>query len=277
MKTRYKKLVRRIYNKLVRRIKKNYISLTNKKEIVYKTRFGFKILLDLSKEVDRNIYLNDFENNTIDFFKKSLKKGMTVFDIGANIGIYSLIASNKIKKEGKVFSFEPSDWAYKRLLHNIKFSKYSNIIINNTGIADNTGELKFYVCEDDAYNSIGNTPMKNIIGVNTINVFSLDDYVSMNNIKKVDIIKVDTEGAEFLVFKGAEKTLKKHAPIIFFEYNPHAVKGFNYSSLDAINLIKSHGYRCYEFVENELVEIKDNIIKSFDIIASKDKQTSSNI
>ena len=182
MKTRYKKLVRRIYNKLVRRIKKNYISLTNKKEIVYKTRFGFKILLDLSKEVDRNIYLNDFENNTIDFFKKSLKKGMTVFDIGANIGIYSLIASNKIKKEGKVFSFEPSDWAYKRLLHNIKFSKYSNIIINNTGIADNTGELKFYVCEDDAYNSIGNTPMKNIIGVNTINVFSLDDYVSMNNI-----------------------------------------------------------------------------------------------
>ena len=76
-----------------------------------------------------------------------------------------------------------------------------------------------------------------------------------------------------MVFKGAEKTLKKHAPIIFFEYNPPAVKGFNYSSLDTINLIKSYGYRCYEFIENELVEIKDNIIKSFDIIAFKDKQT----
>jgi len=257
------------YKKIVRGIKKTYIKLTNKKEITYKTRFGFKIILDLSKDVDSNFYFDDFENKTINYFSKVVKKGMTVFDIGANIGIYTLIASQNIKQNGRVYSFEPAEWSYNRLQQNINLSKYNNIIINKFGISDFTGEIKFHICEDDAYNSIGNRPMKDVISVKTIKVFSLDDYVILNKIGRIDIIKVDTEGAEYLVFKGAEKTLMKHSPTIFFEYNPYAAKGYEFSSLEALRLVESYGYHCYEFVEERLIEIKEDKIQTFDIIGFK--------
>jgi FkbM family methyltransferase len=185
-----------------------------------------------------------------------LKKDDVVLDVGANIGIYSLIAGKKIGAKGKVYGFEPADIAFEKFQYHIDLNGLKNIVPIKSGVSNYTGKAEFNICDDDAYNSLGDKPLKDIINKNTIEVVSIDDFVLQNNIKKVDIIKVDTEGAEFLVFQGAKKTLQKDKPTLFFEYNPTVTEGFENNSNDLLDLIYSFGYTLFAFSGSNLVEVK---------------------
>jgi FkbM family methyltransferase len=254
---------------LVAFIKRLYVYILNIKTIIYQI-YSIKIKLDLSKDVDNRLFYYGFEKDIIKYYRKILKKDLVVFDIGANIGIYSLIAANRIGINGRVYAFEPADIAYMSLVNNIELNKFDNISVNKMGVSDHTGTAIFNVCEDDAYNSLGAKPMKEIVKTETIKLVSIDNFVATNNIRKIDVIKVDTEGAEYLVFKGAEKTLRRDMPTLFFEYNPLALDGFENNPDDLIDYVRSLGYSLFEFVNYKLIEIKkENKILGNDIIAIK--------
>ena len=256
-----------IIQKIFSKLKFYYITLFKITELKYKI-YGVKTKLDLSKAVDKRLFLNGFEKDTIDYFCKTIKEKDIVLDIGANIGIYSLIAGKRVGKFGKVYAFEPATKAYNNLLSNIELNKFDNIIPIKSGVSECSGTASFNICEDDAFNSLGGTPMREIVKKETIELTSIDDFVKKNNIKKIDVIKVDTEGAEYLVFKGAEKTINIYKPILFFENNPSAQEGFKNNSNDLLKLIRSNNYRLYELENKKLVEIKmDSNRIVYDIIA----------
>lgn len=263
--------------KIIRRLKNYYISFFNVTHLNY-TIYGIKFRLDFNKAVDKRLFLNGFEKDIIEYYNKALKKDDVVLDVGANIGIYSLIAGKKVGTKGKVYGFEPADIAFERLQYHIDLNGLNNIVPIKSGVSNYTGKAEFNICEDDAFNSLGDKPLKEIINKNTIDIVSIDEFVSQNNISKVDVIKVDTEGAEFLVFEGAEKTLEKFKPTLFFEINPIVTKGFSNNIDQLLKLIRSYDYKLFEIIKYKLVELKDGESpKTNEIIAvNKDGKISFN-
>lgn len=228
------------------------------------TIYGFKIKLNLQRSVDRRIYLNSFEKNNLLLFKEKIKTADIVMDIGSNIGIYSLLASRV--KNVKIYSFEASKKIFEELNNNIKINNIKNIYTFNYAVSDINGILDFYICNDNAFSSLGSKPMQEVNEIVKIRSITIDDFVKENNIPKIDIIKCDTEGAEYIVFKGAYNSLKRFRPKLFFEYNPF-VKGFTNAPKDVFMLLKSIGYSFFEFRNNTLVKVKDLNFQTFDIYA----------
>lgn len=193
-----------------------------------------KIWLNLKRDVDWRIYLGLFEFSNAFVFYDIIKPGSIIIDIGANIGFYSLLAAKKMQNTGKVYSLEPSKVVLKDLRKNIEVNKYSNIEVFNFAVSDFNGMTDFYRCEDDAYNSLIATPMEKVVSIDRVNVVTLDDFVKMNNIEKIDVIKIDAEGLDYSILKGAKRALKDFRPIIFAEMNillmnkQHCIEFFNF-------------------------------------------------
>jgi FkbM family methyltransferase len=254
-----------IINRIKSNLRQLYAKLFHIREIKCQ-RNGVKFLLDLEKDVDYRFYLNEFEQENLNLYLSKISPGSVVFDVGANIGIYSLLASKKTGPTGKVISFEPATWAFHRLKKNIEINGFQNVTPIQKGVSDESKEMTFNICDDDAYNSLGNAPMQQTKNTVIIQTVSIDAYVAANNLRKIDVIKVDTEGAEYLVFKGAEKTLKTYRPILFFEFNPYTAPGFAFDKLEAVRFLESLGYGLYEYINNKLVKIENHQIKTYDII-----------
>jgi FkbM family methyltransferase len=152
---------------------------------------------------------------------------MVFFDIGANMGYYTLIAAKKVGPTGRVDSFEPSPRMFNELKFNLELNKFNNVHINNIALGDEPGvaRLSRYDRGREVYGSLSTRsfPGATIIGYDEVALETLDNYMVKKGIKQVDMIKMDVEGAEFLVLKGA----------VFFKlFTPH-----NYFELADINAV----------------------------------------
>ena len=187
-----------------------------------------------------------------DIISNYINKNSIVLDIGANIGIFTTKCANKCKY---VYSFEPYIKNYELLIKNIYINNFSNVIPHFFAISDNINITKINwitpnnlgaigldisLDKDTKYckyiNSITN---KNDI-LNTMNIMT--NCIDNLNLDKVDFIKIDTEGCEFLCIKGALNTLKKNKPIILMEHNTEEQKLQTLDFLHKNNLIYHQKY-----------------------------------
>jgi FkbM family methyltransferase len=154
-------------------------------------------------------WLGSYESEKVSLFEKTLKKGNTVFDIGAHVGFYTLLSAELAGKEGKVFSFEPLTANYEYLKKHIEINNYKNIIPFNVAVSDKDGFASFKQGENT---STGQLTSEGEIRVRTI---AIDDWINNKKLPVPDILKIDVEGAEFAVLKGAVNLLNRYHPIIF--------------------------------------------------------------
>lgn len=238
--------------------KKALVKFYGTRQISFKRYNNLKLDIDFNKDVDFRIFIRKFEDQILYVFQKLLNPDSIVLDIGANIGLYSLIAAQKVKGENHIYAFEPAPKAYQNLLKNISLNKAFHITAHNCCIADFEGEITLNICVDDAYNSIGTSPILQIQEQVNTPVITIDAFVEKYSLPKVDIIKIDTEGAEMLVFEGARKTLENFSPIIFFEINQKVLQGFDYSSKDLLIFLETYGYQIFDINKN-------NQLKKFDV------------
>ena len=140
----------------------------------------------------------------------------TFIDVGANIGKYSIILGKKLKDNGQVISIEPEPRNFEILNKNIKLNNLKNVTAINNGLYSKKGKLDFYLTSeksgDGAHSLIKKTNNKIQIKVDT-----LDNIIKEKGLKDIKLIKIDVEGAEANVLKGAKKTLKKYHPKLIFE------------------------------------------------------------
>jgi FkbM family methyltransferase len=217
--------------------------------------------------VDSYFYLDAFERETIYFYKKLLNGNLTVFDIGGNIGIFSLIAASHLQDNSQIYAFEPAERAWQTFKKNIQLNSFENISLQKLGVSDKSEWLTFHICNDDAYNSIGDKPMQNVIYSTKIKVISIDEFCLKNKIDRIDLLKIDTEGAESKVLAGGKHMLSQdHSPIIFCEYNR------NVQSFDKLNrleyLLHDYGYELY-YLHFGILRKFQSESKTSDIIALK--------
>jgi len=139
--------------------------------------------------------------------KNSIRQGMNVVDIGAHIGAYTILAAEKIRETGKVIAVEPEPKNYQRLLENIKINDFKNVIPVKIALSDYNGQDKLYVSDSSIRNSLFKQHFESSIEVM---VRTLDSLLEELHMQRVDVIKIDAEGAEMPILKGAEKTLKNN-------------------------------------------------------------------
>jgi len=185
---------------------------------------GSSIKIYAQGQIALSIFSKKFEKQEVDTMQKILKKGMTMIDAGANIGFFSLVASELVGKEGKVVSFEPSKETFNKLIQNIKLNQCSNITAFNNGLGDKPNEklvlwqdagrkdAERYVVPDNSI--IGVSPEIDIERREEVSLDTLDNCLKKLNITKVDFIKIDTEGYEYYILKGAQNILQNNPEVI---------------------------------------------------------------
>jgi FkbM family methyltransferase len=198
-----------------------------------------------------------------------IKAGMVVFDVGANIGIYTLTASRLLGPRGRVHAFEPAKWAFRQLERNVGLNSCSNVVLNSIGLSDVSGTVTFNICEDDAYNSLAAQPMMPVLKSEKITVSTIDDYVQRNGLLGVHVIKIDAEGADYLILKGARNTLERFSPILFFEYN-RFVKGLSFSLADLEDYLATMDYELYFVAGEKLTSFSRETSDAIEIVALKE-------
>jgi FkbM family methyltransferase len=174
-----------------------------------------KIMCDVSVPYEAMVWLEREEQADLEILKKLLKPGDTFVDCGANIGLWTIFASEQVKKNGKVFSFEPNPHTFKKLQHNINISLCNNVYSKEVALGKESG--KAYInCDFDHNESQISTLKKNIDTVVKVRIEKLD---SLLNAKTITGLKIDVEGYELNVLKGAEKIINQNKPWICVEFN----------------------------------------------------------
>jgi FkbM family methyltransferase len=189
--------------------------------------------------------LNDKENKE--------DKEVNFFDIGANIGWYSIGIAKSFDRIN-VFAFEPIPLTFEKLKVNIRSNKV-NVNAYNFGFSNQEQELTFYYCPEGSGNA-SSANLANLDNTQEIpcSVKKLDDFVAENLFLNIDFIKCDVEGAELFVYQGGIESIKKNMPIIFTEMLRKWSAKFNYNPNQIIDLLSSIGYRCFTAKEDKLVE-----------------------
>lgn len=152
--------------------------------------------------------------------KKTLQSGLNVVDIGAHIGTYTILAAEKVGENGKVIAIEPELKNYELLTKNINLNNFKNIIPVKIALSDHNGIEKLYFYSRSTCHSLlpENDKKNDFI---EIEVQTLDSLLEKLNLQKIDIIKIDTEGAEIPILKGAEKTLRNNPDVKIFVASYH--------------------------------------------------------
>ncbi len=162
--------------------------------------------------------MNGWEKESFACWIKEVEKSKIIFDIGANTGIYSLIAKS-VNKRAEIYAFEPVERVFEKLNKNVKLNSYC-IKTFKEAIFDKTGtcEIWDYKLEHEYAASLIKPDIQtNIYILYNVPVISLDDFIEKNNIAKIDLIKIDTEASEPYVLDGYSKYFTIHRPTLLIE------------------------------------------------------------
>ena len=189
----------------------------------------------------------------INYLKKNLKPDMVMIDVGANQGEFSLLAAKYLIK-GRVIAFEPQNDMYQLLTGNVNLNKFKNITVFNFGLSDHEGTMKLYTVPEEVDKIGGNeglfTAFPNDSRKQFVQQFELKklaQVVQDEDIDKLDIIKIDVEGGELYVLKGAFNTLKKYKPKLIIEISEETFTSAGYGIEELLEYLKQFDYEPYEF------------------------------
>ena len=131
------------------------------------------------------------------------EKGSIVIDVGAHVGTYTLKAASRVGNTGHVYAIEPSPTSYALLKHNIKINSFKNITPLNIALSNQNGKQKLYLANKPSHATVVNPSNKYV----KVDSRKLDDIIQQHTSKRIDIIKIDAEGAEKEILLGALNTL----------------------------------------------------------------------
>lgn len=177
-------------------------------------------------------------------------KKFIAFDVGANLGEWSLRLAQSIGQKGQVYAFEPSQATYRRLQEQIQSQKFgTQVIANNVGLSDKSGLAQFFVCAPTAGTNSLYKRQAQALGVKQqaqeeVVLKTGDEFCHNLGIEHIDLIKIDTEGHEMAVLKGFSWMLfSQKIDMIQFEYGGCWVDARVFL-VDAFNFLLSKGYYC---------------------------------
>jgi len=252
-----------------------YFSYRRPFKVRYKTFWGDKMSFYLP-EGNAIYYYGFFEANLTNFFLNFLKEGDVFFDVGAHVGYYSVLASVLVGEKGFVHSFEPTPRTFNSLKKNLQ--NKNNVFVNNNAVLNTETEISFidYGAKYSAFNSfqkrtgVGTSFLKKGTEIR-VKTISLDNYCNIKNTKP-NFIKIDAEGAEYLILEAMDHILEKIKPVVSIEVAGGEEWKDNCSK--SINFLKEKDYLAFEItLEGLLIPHEQKEVYSYDnlIFVHKEK------
>ncbi len=192
-----------------------------------------------------------FEEDTVSEVKARLPVGGTFFDIGAHFGQFTLVGASAVDS-GAVHSFEPGPTQFAYLTRNVQLNGYKNVRLNNVALGEKEGQMGFEV---GPARNLGASHLVEGPSETNVRVMALDNYCEENKIASIDALKIDVEGAELNVFKGAKNMLSQTPPkVIFYECVSSLTERFGYPPAKVHELLTSYGYQIFTLHKKKLTK-----------------------
>jgi len=236
--------------------KRNLLENKNLNNVKIANYDGIILYVDMDDpNIGPAIVDGSFEKDIVEFFKANLKQDMTFLDIGANIGLYTFLGSNIVGQNGKVFSVEPN-------LNNVKLitmTIYENLIKNIKLLPVAASDDNAYMLLNSSYSN--GTTTKNIENKNMIINSTIVPSVKLDDVikERVDFIKIDIEGAEYIALNGLKQILSSYKPTIISEFSPNSMPGIaSITGIDYLNFLRKFDYKIF-VINNQSIISADNL------------------
>lgn len=233
-------------------------------EMLVESDRGFRFILKFPEDTGWECiaFYDTFEEGTVRTLEKIVDKGWTVYDVGANLGWYSLLLAKLVGSSGRVHAFEPTPPTFEKLSKHILLNGVDNTVLNWLALSAEEGVVRINTFEGlphghNSLSTFGRSDAKSY----DVESIKLDSYWERQGFHHVDLIKMDVEGAEMLVLSGASRFIGGDSgPIWVIEMNQETAKDFGYSTGDIIDLFNSYGdYAYWRIVDGwgETIKIED--------------------
>ncbi len=215
------------------------------------------MMLDKKDSLQLSSLGADYERQEVSLVKRLVNKGDVVLDIGANIGYYTLLLANLVGENGQVYAFEPEPANFSILKENVRLNHYQNICLEPRAASNVNQVMDLFICEENMgmhrlYSSLCCS------GKIAVEAVVLDDYLK-EKINRLDFVKMDIEGAEFMALTGMKYLIGKYQPTLLTEFSPAALFECGVLPQHYLDLIWSMGYAIFDVSLQPVV--KDELLR----------------
>lgn len=247
-------IIDRLAWKVAPTVRKFFGRRYNGEQILTEYDEGIKMWVSLSNYIESNIFwqgVEEEDRGQVKLLKEILKPDHVFFDIGANIGVITMIAANHLA-DGAVHSFEPSDHHLEKLHRNLEVNDFQNVRVNPFALSDENATYELYL-PDEKEDEIRNTGRASVNEMEDDEEFKeeeietrvLDSYVEDESVNQLDVMKIDVEGEELNVLRGGSDTIDRFQPDVFMELNRIHIDRAGDRPEDVLNFWDDHGYSVY--------------------------------
>ena len=233
---------------------------TGRPDKIIATKCGLRYELDLSEGIDLAVYLfGAFEPSTRDALAKYVKPGMTVLDIGANIGSHTLHLANLVGAAGRVYAFEPTAFAYAKLLRNLSLNPVleSRVIAQQCFLTSaDIDDLPHQI--HSSWPLVGGKDLhpKHLGAQKSTNgarAKTLDSILADKGDPTIHLVKMDVDGFECDVLSGATRMTSIQKPVFIMELSPYILMEHGHSVEQMMSFFIPLGYRFFHEKTEEVL------------------------
>lgn len=223
---------------------------------------GLTWQLDSRDEVvARNLLTyGEWEPEERDLILGFLSPGSVMVDIGANFGYHAMLAARRVGPQGHVFAFEPSPRNYELLANHARINGLTNVTAEPMAVAAEKGTLTLFLSEGNfgAHSVSAQNVQHGEGGAVTVPTTTLDAYFAERPGQRIDVIKMDAQGAEGQIIEGGRTVLTSHPGLVMIlEFWPHGLRTLGTDPASFLHELASLGFRTRYLSEHELVALTD--------------------
>jgi FkbM family methyltransferase len=207
-------------------------------------------------------------------FLRLVRSGDTVFDVGANLGVYSLLFSRLVGRRGRVHAFEPGPPTFAALNNHLeREGPCRNLKANPLAVGAAAGTATLYLPGDDhgqaslSRQTAGSWTAAPEVAEFAVPMTTLDAYAAERNVARVDLIKIDVEGGELGVLQGAARLLARDHPLLHLEVSYGWARAFGYGPGEAVAFLAGLGYSAFYRLQGEVRLLRDPAAELADLSA----------
>lgn len=236
-----------------------------------------EIACDLGQFIQRHVYFfGHYEPESTRYWSQLARHAEVIFDLGANFGIYSLLAAAS-NPRARIYAFEPTPEMFEKLSRNIEGNHFENVFPLQAAVGATSGKGFLHRCSgsdggNEGMNYVsGETAAESDVGVNLI---SLDNFCRQQKIAKIDLLKMDIEGGELDALRGASELLdSQQIDCILFEFSDWAAQRAGHSVEDIPKLLGAAGYSLFQLRRGKLKPFDRGNLPNVTVIARPSRST----
>jgi FkbM family methyltransferase len=208
---------------------------------------------------------------TTDRFRAAVRRGTVVVDVGANVGHYALVAAAALRGTGEVLAYEPEPGTFRELVQNVDLNGFANVVARPVAVSDRRGTTQLFVdSENEGGHSLAEANTRRAGGPVTVETVPLDQECHGRD---VSVLKIDAQGAEGAVLRGAMETLSRCRAVVFLELWPHGMRRCGDDPLATLDAIRALGYRA-RVIERRRGRIRDPAAGELERVCRGDDRSS---